>query len=627
MAKYTATWVIVAMAKSLKSPENTRLDPPQGPPWSAIAVAIALLAIQTALLVYRAGTESYTRNEHAHLAAGVSHWKFGNYDLFRVNPPLIRSLAATGVYFAGYRADWSGISPRPETRSEFQMGSMFVKANQDRCYFLLWLARLGTLWLVPLGGYFLWLWSRQLWGATGGWVTLLLWVFSPNLLAHGSLIAPDAGSAALGLISLYAIWRWFQTPTYASAYGVGLLLGLALLTKFTMVLWVPILTLLAGVRCVTRSLQPRVGWRSLAGQWSLIILLALIVINLGYTFRDVGVPLGKFEFISQALTDGPDPSETGVRQVGNRFKDTWLGRIPVPVPKDYLMGMDIQKWDFESQMDSYLCGQWKKGGWWYYYLVALAIKEPLGVWVLFGLAGWVGLRQLWGVWRRQGAWAEWLTIWLVPGLGLLSVLVFVSLQTGINHHLRYVLGCLPFVYLLCGAAGRLIQRTSVWPKLFVGGMVGWAVVSSLSVYPHSLAYFNESIGGPSQGRFYLNNSNIDWGQDFLNLKRWVARHPDRRPLFISFASQSANPSPRDWEMASVPTLQRLQQALVQPEGDQPLLIPGWYVICVTSAVSQHGYFDWLVDRQPVEQIGWSILIYELSDADIRDIWEKLAEAS
>jgi hypothetical protein len=41
----------------------------------------------------------------------------------------------------------------------------------------------------------------------------------------------------------------------------------------------------------------------------------------------------------------------------------------------------------------------------------------------------------------------------------------------------------------------------------------WFVSSSLWIYPHSLSYFNESIGGPLNGPRHLLGSNVDWGQD------------------------------------------------------------------------------------------------------------------
>ena len=47
------------------------------------------------------------------------------------------------------------------------------------------------------------------------------------------------------------------------------------------------------------------------------------------------------------------------------------------------------------------------------------------------------------------------------------------------------------------------------------------VGSTLSVYPHQLAYFNELAGGPENGHRHLLHSNLDWGQGLLLFKEWV----------------------------------------------------------------------------------------------------------
>lgn len=52
----------------------------------------------------------------------------------------------------------------------------------------------------------------------------------------------------------------------------------------------------------------------------------------------------------------------------------------------------------------------------------------------------------------------------------------------------------------------------VAPSL-VASLACWTIGSSLWVYPHSLSYFNESIGGPLNGAAHLLGSNVDWGQD------------------------------------------------------------------------------------------------------------------
>jgi hypothetical protein len=56
----------------------------------------------------------------------------------------------------------------------------------------------------------------------------------------------------------------------------------------------------------------------------------------------------------------------------------------------------------------------------------------------------------------------------------------------------------------------------------VAVLLAWFITSSLWIYPHSLSYFNESIGGPLNGPEHLLGSNVDWGQDLRYLKLWMS---------------------------------------------------------------------------------------------------------
>jgi hypothetical protein len=68
----------------------------------------------------------------------------------------------------------------------------------------------------------------------------------------------------------------------------------------------------------------------------------------------------------------------------------------------------------------------------------------------------------------------------------------------------------------------------------VAGSLCWFLVSSLWVFPHSLSYFNESIGGPLNGPKHLLGSNVDWGQDFLYLRDWLHKHSTLGPVHLAF---------------------------------------------------------------------------------------------
>src|SRR5690348_15903626 len=107
---------------------------------------------------------------------------------------------------------------------------------------------------------------------------------------------------------------------------------------------------------------------------------------MAYMFEGTGTRLGEFRFVSDALRSPPgvEPVDSGW---GNRFAKTWLGGLPIPLPRNYVLGIDEQRRDLEHYgLPSYLHGEFSMKGWWYYYLYALAIKVPLGTWTIIGLA-------------------------------------------------------------------------------------------------------------------------------------------------------------------------------------------------------------------------------------------------
>ena len=55
--------------------------------------------------------------------------------------------------------------------------------------------------------------------------------------------------------------------------------------------------------------------------------------------------------------------------------------------------------------------------------------------------------------------------------------------------------------------------------------------SAIQIHPYQLAYFNRFAGGPAAGSRYLDDSNIDWGQDLPSLAAWQSEH-GVRPLAL-----------------------------------------------------------------------------------------------
>jgi len=413
-----------------------------------------VLCIHAGLLAYSATQHSPTMDEPAHLMAGLSHWKFERFDLYCVNPPLVKMIAALPVIAVGYKEDWSGFYEGPGVRSEFSMGRNFVETNQDRSLWLFTIARWACIPISLAGGAFCFLWSRELWGSSlAGVASLTVWCFEPNILAHGELITPDCAATSFGLGAGYLFWRWLSFASWERALAAGFLLGLAELSKMTWIilfgLW-PLLWLfwLASDRrqpCDNVVRNARSSILNQFGQMTLIVVLGLFVLNAGYGFDGTLKPLKGFTFVSSGFTAEKRPGIPG-----NRFVDTPLENLPVPFPEQYLIGMDLQKYDFEDYAHpSYLRGEWKQGGWWYYYIYGLAVKTPHGTQFLLGLAIVTLICQRYRQ-SQDRVWRD-LVILMVPAA---CVLAMVSSQLAFNHHVRYVLPVLGFTFVLIGGVAR-----------------------------------------------------------------------------------------------------------------------------------------------------------------------------
>ena len=619
--------------------------------WRAARLRIALggmLLVHAVLLGWSATRHSPTVDEVGHMAAGISHWQLERFDLYRVNPPLVRLVAALPVVLCGPKTDWGTYSDAPGSRTEFDAGRKFISLNGEESLWYFTLARWACIPFSLLAAVVCYAWAAELFGATSGLLAAALWCFSPLVIGAAELITPDAGAAALGALASWLFWRWLKRPGWWGAVLAGLALGLALLSKTTWVILVPawpyiwLAWRLAGAGQAWASAAPAEaaepapssrpasrGWWSQLGQMIVIEALALYLLNCVYIMEGTGTPLGQLPFVSRAFS-GIEDRET-VRQLGggNRFRGTFLGAIPMPVPKNFLLGIDVQKRDFEQGFRSYLRGEWRQGGWWYYYLYGLAVKLPLGTWALAGLAaGLMAARA-----RYRAPLADELFLLWTP----VAIVALVSSQTGFNHHLRYVLPAMPFLFVGVSRVARAVEFGDRNVLAFGAAAFAWSVGGLAFVYPHCLSYFNELAGGPQNGAAHLLDSNIDWGQDLVHLREWMASHPEARPMRLAYFGMM-DPRAIGIEFEAAPRGPVEKADLKRPEAPDFGPQPGWYAVSITFLHGLHfsipdgkGSFAWVgTDAftyfqrfQPVARAGYSISIYHLELDEVNRVRQEM----
>lgn len=566
--------------------------------------ATLLLAIHAALLTWSVFRQAPTVDEPFHLVAGLEHWQLGEFNVDRGNPPLVGSVAALPVLLARPRIDWS------RAPNSYALGSDFARINGPRTFWLIALGRLACIPFSVLGAWVCFHWGRALYGSLAGLLAMALWCASPNILGNGPLITGDTAATAVGIAAFYGFWRWLRQPSLGRAVAAGVLLGLAELAKFVWLVAYPLWFALWLACRRPSSTTPRRSLLREAAHMALIVFLCLDVINLGYAFEGPWQSLDSYHSGRKLL------AQLGPTSIAAKM----LAKLPVPLPANYLRGMDEIVHLGQRQPWTYLGGVRRDGGWWYFYPYASLLKLPLGTLVALQLA--VALAFLP---RFRARWGDELFL-LLPVAG---VFLFVQ-ASGVSQVFRYVLPSLPFAFIAAGKAARSFANGDRSVARLTVVCLGATVASSVWSYPHSLAYFNELAGGPRRGHEHLINSDIDWGQDLLFLKRWLDGHPQARPLHLAYFGR-IDPALAGIEYTLPPKARPASAGDAAPPTAEPALPPGWYAISVNLLRG----FAWLVpdgegrrqwiagpefqyflSRTPAAMAGYSIYIYRVDTAEL-----------
>jgi hypothetical protein len=462
-------------------------------------IALALLLAGLVLAGTAAAQKSVTVDEFQFLPHGLALLKTGDFHLDVGVPPLSNELAALPLLLTSAKLDTSSFA---DCSSSWQCGRQFMEENAGRYheYFLCGRSASLACWLLTcLFAYGL---ARSLYGGAGGLVTAAVVAFSPNLLAHGPLVTPDIYLTAALIGSLWAFDGMLRRPGWAAGSALGTALGAASLAKYTGLLLFAIFPLLVlGFQMAGRSrpaaepasaLARRRFWLSLG----FALVLGVLVINLGYGFGGSLTALQDFRFTTRPF------------RLVQQLMPGWL---PVPLPYPFVQGMDTQL--AEGGYTAYLLGDFNQTGFRHYYLVGLLVKTPVPVLLLCALAFLVDRR----VGRRE-----------VPMLVTAALICgFFSLTRHKNIGMRYVLFLEPLMAIWIGR----VASAPAWVQAGRQALLVWVTVASaacllflsLVMWPDYLAYFNWVSGGPANGHRYLLDSNLDWGQDLIALRRYLER--------------------------------------------------------------------------------------------------------
>jgi 4-amino-4-deoxy-L-arabinose transferase-like glycosyltransferase len=533
---------------------------------------MALLTVLGASLVYEAKRTGLTIDEPSHFAAAYMYWLGQDVLVPADSPPLTRMIAGWVPLLRN--------APDPRrskywaSKDAYLIGSETLGIAGKVGRRMLFYTRLPFI-VFPLGICFLcWYWGRILFGEGVALILAACAALEPTVLGHGPLINSDVPAAFVALWCAYAMWTYWRRPTPGRLVFMTLTLFLALITKFTLL---PLLVIGYGVAL----------WRAPRLSSAILIPSALYCgLLVASQFQARPLPEQKVaQFEGAGLPHSLQPIAA------------FVGRLPWP--SQFIEGLLYIGGSLQGRgFTGYMLGHKIEGRVPGYFPFAWIVKFPIPLQLLMA----AGLTELLlRICRRRVDSAD-AVIW-----GIAAVLFGLAVMSNFHIGFRHVLPVLPFLILGGGAALKRCLGHRLG-RLVIAAGVAFLALSSLLVYPHGIAYFNEWIGGPTYGWKYLADSNIDWGQNYPELGAYLARHPVEvaRVFLVSFD----NP----WHYMQPGSL---SPQLIPPDGSSPVFqpAPGTYAISVnllTGVLLPSGHEDYLAKfrrRVPTARAGYSILIY------------------
>ncbi len=470
------------------------------------------------------------------------------------HPPLAHWLTATGVLL------------EPNLPDPRELDGWYSNSYDDSSRDLLWQRGLNANRITFLGRFPILLlglilgavtarWAKDLFGWGVAALALALHALSPNLLAHSALATTDLPVAAFYVFTLYAWHRYTRAPNRRNIILTGLMLGCALAAKFSALLLLPTLGLLALVHLI----RNRANLQQLVGHGLLTLLIALLTVWANYGFVFSPYPLAQY---MRELTD--------------------LGTLASEGHTAYLFGALSAK------------------GWWYYHPITFLVKTPIPVLLLIlAGAGIVVYRWL----RKRLDNSYWLSVnnVMLPA----AVYFLAATLSSLNVGYRYLLPALPLLHIVAASvvAGQPFKSTRVTVATSLA--LAWQVISTLLITPNFLAYFNELVG-PANGYKVLADSNLDWGQDLPALARYL----NGRPVYLSYFGM-ADPAYYGIQYEPLPGWPPPDETRFAPADPAP----GLYAISASDLVGvqlfEPNTFAYFRNLAPQALINYSIFVYEV----------------
>jgi hypothetical protein len=466
-----------------------------------------LLTIMGVQMLAAISRKTITVDETIHIPAGYYHLVTGDFQINNEHPPLVKMWAALPLLLI-QPAEPPAIAGADENYKNrtWSFHQRFWEMNRARFDTISFWPRVMMIVLTLALGTLIFFYARKLFGATAAVFAVALFSLEPTVLAHGRVVHTDVPAALAYLLFFIALHRYWEARTIRRAVVLGVISGFALLTKFSLLLIVPVLvagTIFLLIRAARKS-EPKAPVLLHA---VLVLVIVFLSLNLAYRFQHPALVPSDVAWVQAKSA----PHVAAITLT--------IGALSKIVPTYYLFGIYNVGIHNQYGHPASLLGMHSDMGWWYYFPAAFALKTTLPFLLLsIAAVGWALGKLL--VKREK------IFLFLLAPFGLYAAL---AMSSHLDIGIRYFLPAYPFLFILGGVLLARISALRVKPLgvAVVALLLAAMVFEAARTFPDYMPYMNQ-LASRHPHWWYLSDSNVEWGDDVGELAAYLKARGETR---------------------------------------------------------------------------------------------------
>ncbi|MEY3470941.1 MAG: hypothetical protein RLZZ223_291 [Candidatus Parcubacteria bacterium] len=487
------------------------------------------------ILGYVAFTSSYgdslTVDESPHIASGYSYVSKGDYRLNPEHPPLLKLLSGASIWAGSKITGFEVVFPdnisawNEKVNAQWDIGYAFLFNAGNDANTIIWWARLPTIFILLLGAiYIAYSVNYHTKNKAIAIISLVLYAFSPNVIAHGRLVTTDL-VASLSFLIVIDIWvRYLKSPNKKNILFLTLALGFAFLSKFSTILLIPVLGLTGIIYVATKYWKTEklfINSFKLVKDYILVSLGVILIINIVYFIAMRNMSVGT----QLLLVEDSFPQDNQISQITKQSLSNIIQTPGLQYIGQYLLGQAMVIQRVGGGNTTFLIGEFTNQSFIEYFPLTYLLKEHLVItltlFVVFIAIIILGVTRIINTKSYKLDFGFVLKYPYEINLILMVLLYWVvSMRGNLNLGIRHILPAVILTYILIAIGIVRFLVPLKFSNLILSIFGIWYLGSSLIAYPNYISYLN-ILAGQNQGYQIFTDSNLDWGQDLKRLNNWT----------------------------------------------------------------------------------------------------------